>query len=337
MSRKSFVALLVLSLGVTLLAVIVRLTSPDYTGPALGTDIALKDMTDRINDVGTISILTEAGTLTLTRDENGAWLVEEPGGYPANTQKVQETVLALSRLTLHEKKTADPDRYHRLELNSPGKGTQVFITTDDGTALVDAVIGKRVTAQSGLPTGGVYVRLGDDKQTWLAAGPLDLGVDSKDWIETRIASVAEGRVLRVTYYHSDGETVLLERTSAGFQLLDTPVGYKIDSEYRLNSIPAFLEDLTIDGVRAGDNPGPALVTAAFETTDGLRVDVDLFGNENAGYLLRIDASGQTVETQAEADRIKARTNGWLFDVADWKSNALKHRMGDLITPEEETP
>jgi hypothetical protein len=334
MSQTSFRILLVMAMGVALIATIVRLSSQDYRGDALGTDIAMKDLASRINEVGLISVTTADNTLTLTREDDGAWLVEERGGYPANTQRVQEAVLALSRLVLHETKTINPDRYHRLDLDSGGKGTQVFITTDDGTTLVNAVIGKVITAQSGLPKGGVYLRLGDDKQTWLAAGPLDLSSDLKNWIETKIAPVAASRISRVSYFYADGDTVMLERTTAtvGLQLLDIPEGHMVESPYRLNSMESFLEDLTIDDIRPIEEAGPSIVTSAFETVDGLRVDVDLYGSDNTGYGLRFDASGRTSETQAEAANIKARTDGWLFEISDWKSNTLTHRMDDLVKP-----
>ena len=333
MSQRSFNVLLILSLGITFMAVAVRLSSPDYTGQTLGTEIAMGDLANQINDVGLVSITTADDTLTITRGDGGAWLVEERGGYPADTQKVQEAVLALSRLTLHEKKTTNTARYHRLDLDRVGKATQVFITTDDGTMLVDAVIGKRVTAQSGLPKGGVYLRQGDDPQTWLAAGPLNLGSDIKDWIETVIVNVPAQRIDRISYFHSDGDTLMLERSGGLMTLLDIPEDHQIDSDYRVSSISKFLEELRIDDVHAlSSDPGVAIVTVAYETMDGLRVDLDMFGNDEGGDWLQLDASGRTAETITEADGIKARTSGWAFKITDWKSATLTHRLADLIKP-----
>lgn len=347
MNRKTFKSPLVLylsialPLGMTLLAVIVRIASPDYAGKAFSTEIAMTGLAEQINAVGLVSVTSVDGSLIMTRDDDGIWALDERDGYPADTRKVQETVLALSRLLLQDRKTADATRYHRLDLNDPvsgsigssGTGIRLFIATEDGTTLVDAVVGKRVLAQSGLPNGGVYLRLGDDEQTWLAAGDLKLGVGLKDWIDTAIVDVGPDRISRVTVFHGDGEIVALERSGDIHVLLDIPDGYKLDSDYRLSSIPSFLVGLNIDDVQtAPETLGQALVTAAFETTDGLRVDVDLFGDEEAGHWLRFDASGQSDETRAEATRLKARTHGWLFKIADWKSGTLKHRMNDLIAP-----
>ena len=56
-----------------------------------------------------------AGTVTLTRSDAG-WIVEEKDGYPARTDLVRKLLFDLGQIELIERKTADADRFGRLDL-----------------------------------------------------------------------------------------------------------------------------------------------------------------------------------------------------------------------------
>ena len=48
------------------------------------------------------------------RGEDGSWAVAEKDGYPADVEKVRQTLISLAEARIVEPKTANPDFYDRL-------------------------------------------------------------------------------------------------------------------------------------------------------------------------------------------------------------------------------
>lgn len=330
--RRSSLKLLFAVTGVSLfLVIVVKIISPDFQGRPVGDDLALDGLAQNINDASFISVVSRAGELTMSKGEAGRWYVEDHFNYPASIRKIQETVLALSRLTLFEKKTVRPELYHRLELNDPGTtargtGTRLLVMTAKGDVLADLVVGKSVSARSGMVSGGVYVRLDADAQTWLAAGPLDLSVDLKDWIDTAVLTIAPEDIATASIMHPDGETIRLERKDGTLELVDVPGGHVVDSVFRLDGIAGFLDGLGVLDVMRDDGSDEFVMSGTFVTGNGLEIGLELMRDAQESHWVRILASG------SGADAVNARTHGWLYRIADWKAGILTRRKADLIRP-----
>jgi len=340
MSRKAFTTLLLITLVVVALTIILRGVSPDYKTFVNKGDLAFPNFFDVVNSVASLSVESGGQTLTLEREGSDQWKVAERSGYPADSQKVREILLAIARMTAAEPKTARIDRFHRLQLEDPAstsnaKGRRLRARDQEGAVLLDVIFGKTAAAAQGVPEGGVYYRLSDQDQAWLGDSRIEPGTEVEDWIERQLIDIERDRINRITTTHPDGEVVQIHREGNGAEpllLMDVPKGYRLQSEFRLNSIAEFLEGLTVvDVARIDEAEGHDVLASktAFETTDGLTVTLSLFGDDDGGHWVRLSAAGAG-DADTEASKITAQIEGWMFNISNWKAGNLKRRMADLI-------
>ena len=110
-----------------------------------GTEPAFPKLEKAVNDVAKIEIKNAKGAFSITRDGKN-WGMDQKEGYSVEFEKVKSAIVNLSQFKLIEKKTSDPERYERLEVDTPNsaeaKGRVVTLKNDKGDALASAVIGK---------------------------------------------------------------------------------------------------------------------------------------------------------------------------------------------------
>ena len=127
---------------------------------ASATDARLiPSLEDRVNDVRTIVIDGQDGTLTLNGSAAG-WTLAERGGYAANADKARDFLLALRAARRLEEKTSDPEKLGRLGLESPdAEGSQskrVTLKDEGGATIATLLVGNHRIGKGGatqLPGG----------------------------------------------------------------------------------------------------------------------------------------------------------------------------------------
>ena len=188
-----------LSLGLAASAVIGR----DVPGTHAAADRPLyPDLLNRLNDIVAMKVRGPDGGVTVRRGADGAWVLPERGGYPADVGKVRELALDVAGLQLVEPKTRSADRLPRLELGQPGaKGARskaVEFLAPDGKPLADLVVGKASLNLSGGARSGVYVRRAGETQAWLAAGQLEVPGGAMDLVKREFVNLQPQEIARIT-------------------------------------------------------------------------------------------------------------------------------------------
>jgi hypothetical protein len=290
----------------------------------------------KLGDVASVAVSHNGSTMTFVRDGD-SWLVSEKGNYPANAGKISQIVRTMADLTLVEPKTRKPDLYPRLEVEDPGNGKSTLVTVKDksGTAIAEAIVGKRRYDRLGGGNDGVYLRKPGDAQAWLARGSLDASGDPPSWLDRQILDISEKKVAKVTLTQPDGTKLVIRRSApdAKFAVEDAPADAKFKSETATSGPAAALETLDLEDVKpAADQPVPDkdVVAASFTTFDGLSINLRLVEHDKNEWVA-ISAAGSGAG-EAEAKKLDGKLARWTYEIPAYKANLIKTKLADLIEP-----
>ncbi|HEX5765743.1 MAG TPA: DUF4340 domain-containing protein [Woeseiaceae bacterium] len=272
-----------------LFGVLFALNSTDRSDSQTGAQMLFPEIKSRLNDLNVVTITDADGTITLEReaeDDSAAarWISSAHDGYPADTGKLRQLLLAIADARKLEQKTADPELYERLGVADPREdgGNGVLVSARGNDAAVSVILGD--TAQQEFR----YARLPDEEQSWLIDQNPDLPGDSTGWLLPEIVDIAATRIQSVIIRHADGEEVRIGKENAdaaNFELENIPEDEELRYPSVANGIAGVLGNLALQDVRKGDLAGEDASTAEFRTFDGLELLVRIgsrAGEANAG-------------------------------------------------------
>ena len=199
MKPKSFISLAVLTVVFVIAAIWSFGSQRGLTSIAVDRERAFPQLIENVNDVATVTIVSNKAKFTIARIGDG-WGLAEKGGYKVSFEKVKSAIVGLGELKLLESKTADAARYERLQVENPGsleaKSLGVELKDEDGKTMASGVIGKRHVGLFGQGGGGTYLRRGEDALSWLAEGIVDLGPEPNDWMVRDIVNLEAEDIAR---------------------------------------------------------------------------------------------------------------------------------------------
>ena len=318
------------------------------------------DLGGAIDTIGRVVVDTGGETTTAILSD-GQWLIEEKNGYPADPKPLRELVLGLADTRLVEAKTANPERYSRLDLGDPGSegsaSQSVMIADRDGETIASVIIGKKKFGLFGAGRAGNYVRRGDEAETWLADRSFDLPVQAIDWLDQAIIDLPRGDILSVTLRSDVDDQVVIEAndTSEEFDLANVPEGEGADFE-KLRRTAGTLSNLAMVDVRqVGDvDFSDGVSTARYATKQGLIIDVDVVSEasgEDTQYWIKLAASEgdpieqEPVENEGEeiepalslpeqVDQYNEKYGPWAFEISDYLAERLLYRTENLLANDD---
>lgn len=290
----------------------------------------------RLGEVTAVGIVRKGARLDFVREGKG-WLLTQKGNYPAVAPKIRRIALALANLDLVERMTREPKLYPRLDVEDPGRGQSTLVTLKDksGASLAALIVGKRRYDRLGEGRDGVYVRQPGRRQSWLAAGALDLEGNTASWLDRAILDIPEQRIAKVTLVQPDGKRLVISRARPGdkFAAEGAPTGAKFKSQ-TVTSEPAIaLTSLTLTDVEpAAQAPIPAagVVTARFRTFGGLVIALRMVERGKTAWVA-IAATGSGRKA-AEAQAIEHRVKPWIYAIPSYKADLLKTTLASLLMP-----
>ena len=369
----------VLVLGiVTLVAVgAVLFVDRGSDAPEPGGDIVFPALLEQVNSVARVRVTGSEGTFTLAR-AGDAWVVEEKERHPADPDRVHKLLLGAAGMKRLEPKTSDPERYAKLWLEDPSgedaRSVGLVLEDASGAALADWVLGDRRPSKSDASRTELYIRVADDPRAWLVEGSVPGGDKIIDWLDRAVARIDRERLRTAEVSHTDGAVVAVGKevpANADFVLRDVPEGRETDSQYRVNDIGRFLEDLRFEDVAPAsslDFAGSVDKRLEVTTFDGLRVRVDSVMRDGEAWVrLRAEVDEGLVEetagadagasdaesgtessdtssgalrpldeVRAEAERMNARWRGWAYELPSFKRDYIARRMDELTRAIEES-
>lgn len=311
------------------------------------------ELRGRINGVNSLVIGAPGEETVTISNASGTWSVGNRGDYPAQVGKIRELLLGLADAQILEEKTANPERYAALGVNDPeqpdSRGVRLAVAGDDfGFALI---VGDSNQGSNR------YVRIVDQPQSLLINADPALPDTIGGWLRSDLVDIESSRVSQVSIRHADDELIEILKSEGDteFEVQDLPEGRELSYPTVVNGMASVLTDLQLEDVRRAP-PGEPQSVARFETFDGLRLRVGVYGdaddpegnrwidlqaaaNEMAG---EDEAAGEDEvdggddnDPAATAVAINDRLGGWQFRVAGYKLDQLTRRWEDLLKAQED--
>ncbi|HWK46137.1 MAG TPA: DUF4340 domain-containing protein [Stellaceae bacterium] len=343
MRQKTLILLSVATLILLLAAIFMPSTGTTRTPPATGAGPVFPTLKDWVGTAARIVIKGADGTVTLDRgsaapgagEPQAAWTVAEKSGYPASAASVQQLVNSLQTLRYVEPKTRRPDLFPRLEVEEAGKpeakSRQVEVFDGNGARIAGVIIGKAHYGGALGGDDGVYIRLPEDAQSWLAQPPVTVSSDVLGWIDRRVTDIDPGRVQSVALTGPDGKTLTIGRATATDMLSvrELPPNTKLKSGDPVVAIGAAFRGVELTDVRPATQLGTTGASSAqLVTLDGLTVNLALVDQDGGTWAI-VTASG-TGDAAKEAADLAAATKGWAYKLPTGKASVLKTRLAELI-------
>ena len=328
----------------------------------------LPELEAALGDIDRVRVVGAGNETRATLERRSdSWVVAEKQGYPADIAKIRGALRALAEARIVEEKTANPEYYDRLGVESverdDASGVEL-IAYAGGDARASVIIGDSDAANL------QYVRASDAATSYLVDRRIDVPRDTVGWIDTTIMDISSSRIASVTIEHPDGETVRItknDRDETNFTVENVPEGRELSYPGVANVLANTLRNLKLDDVAAASDELPEETTrTTFRTFDGLVVTATSYtrdgeqwvrfeagvepeaeagndeeaGDEGADAAPSGDAetaetdsadeSDTGAEARAEAERINARVSGWEYRIPSYLFGQLTRRMEDLL-------
>ncbi len=293
----------VLAAALVVLGAVALIAQYDPQPPAPGGGLLLPGLGGDLDQVTRVSVVG-AGSVpvaTLVRGEDGSWSVAEKDGYPADTDKVRQTLISLAEARIVEPKTANPDFYDRLGV----EGVEAEAAGGVAVTLSGAEMPVNVIVGDTEGTSQVYVREADQAQSFLVDRNPDVGNETTDWLATEILAIPGDRMARVTVTHSDGEVVSVSKADpeqSNFDLEEMPQGRELQYASVANVMGNVLSGLNLQDVEPRTDTEEPVTVTEFVTFDGLAITAESVEREDERWVaFRAEFRAPVEESEPEAD------------------------------------
>jgi hypothetical protein len=307
------------------------------------------ELATRADEIQTIVITRKDGAFRIVR-EGERWLVPDKSKYPASPDAVRRLLVGLSELRALEAKTTQAAIYPELDLENVdtpnAKSVQVALQDAGGRDVLAVIIGKSRFGRGGSGGDGVYVRKAGDAQAWLAQGRVSVDREVTGWLDRRIADVSRERVRTVTV-KADRQSLTIQREKADdkdFAIKDMPADRKVKSSYDVNAVGGAFETLDLEDVHPAADIAfsPSSPVTEMATFDGLHITASFAEKDGATwarFAAKSEPPAQPTEggklrsaedVKKEAEAINAKVGGWAYKLPNYKAEALRRKLEDLL-------
>jgi hypothetical protein len=334
MKTKHLTTLAVLAaVSVAATAWVLRTSAPTMASDRRG-ETVVPSLVAKANDITGLSIRDSAGTLAIERRDNR--FVAADSGYPIKTDAVRDVVASSAELSFQEARTSDPARYGDLGLADPGSkdsGKEVMFRTAGGE-LASFVVGNS-DATVGGPTGGDFIRLKGQPQTFLARGNVRLPVVRSDWFVSFDLDVKRNEIKKVelTGGGRDGVTASANAEKPGdLVLADVPEKRKPDT-FKVSRLATMVDSFTFQDVRKATKPADDARRMVVDAGENLRLVFTAAGNVTEGWV-HIAAEATSDAAKDKAKLIASKVDGYDFRLPSNQAEILGWTITDLTDEEK---
>lgn len=320
-------------LGVTANAIVYS-TSPqriltDKRGTAL-----FPNLINRANDVAAITVQDKDAVFTAVRNDKGFF--DQASGYPVKPEIFRDLVGNAAVLAYEEAKTSDEARHGDLGLADPLKdktdkaGRIVTLRDDKGGVIAQFTAGNRDNTVGGA-RGGQFVRIGSEKQVWLARGGVNVPVPHTAWFEINLINLNKDALARVEITGGGIDDIYLDSTKKGddLKLLNAPPdGRKADNNKALR-VAFMVDPISFDGVRKPQGEvKPDARKLVAKAHDGLEITIVSVGDLKERWV-RISAKGTNEESKKRAAELAPKIDGFEFQLIERYAEVLGWKLEDF--------
>ena len=228
----------------------------------------------------------------------------------------------------------------------------VTLSDASGKLMGEMIFGKRRYDIFGGGNDGIYVRKPGEAQSWLANGSLTLPNGTLDWVDRRISMIKADTIASAKFISPDGadrrDRPRQERRQTRRWPAACPRARNSRATSALDDLARALDYFSLDDVMPATSvpfPDKGVSQAIYTTLDGMTVTIymierDELAKDDSGkdvtkkkYWVKLIATGAGKGAK-EAAEFNKRVAAWAYAVPDYKANAFKTRLADLIEPEK---
>jgi hypothetical protein len=250
-------------------------------------------------EIYAVDAKTAAGRIFKVHRQDGLWKIPSHYDYPADAKKRMANaaglVIGLKRGSVRSDSRADHESLgvvdpRDTEAKLEGRGLLVTFKDENGKLLGELIIGKEVEGRSGQR----FVRLPEQRRTYMATITADLSTSFGDWVETDLLKLAAWDVEKLVFdnYSVDeqagairkGDRIVAKKVEEGKWTVEGMDEEKeeLDTD-TLDEVGRILDDLKIVGVR----PKPAGIDETLKAR-GIEQRILLERLMQKGYFLAND-------------------------------------------------
>jgi len=191
------------------------------------------------------------------------------------------------------------------------------------------VVGNRDTTVGG-PTGGIFIRLKGQPQTFLARGDVRLPVVRPDWFVGFDLDVKRSEIKKVelTGGGRDGVTASANADKPGdLVLADVPEKRNADT-FKVSRLATLVESFTFQDVRKATKPADDARRMVVDAGEGLRLVLTAIGDITDGWVqIAAEATGDAAKDKAKL--IASKVDGYDFRLPSNQAEILGWTVMDV--------
>lgn len=379
MQPKKLIILLVVAVAVCIAAIAIynRQQTQPYSsasknmGSALGIGKSVfPDLDSKMVSIARVEVEAKDKKIAVARADGATdWKVETVGGYPANSNGVNELVLNLIGMKVGDRLTDNPAKYANFGLTSGTITGRVRLADAKGAALAELTWGREgkvqdaEDAESRQPrSGGRYLLRGGDPWVYLANDDLAAcKTETAPWVDPLVVSVPRDKIVGVHIDHGTTETLTLTWQDDKLQLKDMLPGMTM-KQFEVDSLGQSLDGVRLtDVMPASDEKAQALefgTPCDIQSKDGTiyhvkTAQVGEKGSAKKWYMqiattygspVTTAADEATTVTQAAAEKaakdaeaalpaFNEKRSPWVYELSEWNASKFAKKRSDLMQAE----
>ena len=309
-----------------------RTSAPTVASDRRGESV-IPGLTAKANDITGITIRDGAGTLAIERRDNR--FVVADSGFTVKTDAVRDVIASSADLTFQEARTSDPARHGDLGLADPGAketnkdaGKEITLRTAAGE-FAGLVVGNSDTTAGG-PSGGVFVRLKGQPQTFLARGNVRLPSGRSDWFVAVDLDVKRNEIRKIALAGGGRDSVTASANAdkpGDLVLADIPEKRTADT-FKVSRLATLVESFSFQDVRKAANPADDARRMTVEAGEGLNLIFTTVGDITQGWV-QISAEAKSDAAKDKAKLIASKVDGYDFRLPSNQAEIIGWTITDL--------
>ncbi|MDE0780573.1 MAG: DUF4340 domain-containing protein [Alphaproteobacteria bacterium] len=345
MSPRIFLTWFVVTVVTVVLAVVVGIGHETASFDLLKREPVFEALRENPDAVAKVEVKSRFGEFTLQR-VSGGWVSPDRADYPVKGSDVRRLIVGLSDMRFVERKTANPDRFKRLEVqeisDELSDSAYVKVSDANGKALAEVIVGRPSARFFSGSVSGAYIRFPETTDTWLVTSIANVQTRLVAWLDREIVTVPADQIARVSIGAGEGAYVLSRvDAKAAFSIEGAPKGRSLDQK-KVRSVNRALADVELEDVKQRSQftlPKDSMVAEAV-TFDGLsvrlrmaKIDKKNWATFEASYVG--DASDVSDAATAARDTAKAinfRVANWVYWLPSAAFENLTRTVEELLMP-----
>ncbi|MEP4380842.1 MAG: DUF4340 domain-containing protein [Alphaproteobacteria bacterium] len=349
MSPRVFLGWLVLTAATVVLTIVVGLGRETASFDLIKREPVFAKLREAPESATRIEIDSRFGAFTMEQSGEG-WVTPDRNDYLIDEGDVRRLIVGLSDMRYVERKTSNPERFYRLEVQDIdtelSDSVHVKVQNAQGEVLAETIVGRPSARFFEGRASGTYIREPGTNNVWLVSGVTNVQTRLIPWLQRKIVAIPANQVARISLGTGDDAYELSRGAPSdeGFTISGAPEGRELDDE-KATSVSRALASLELEDVRLRTElalPDDA-ATASMSTFAGLTVNVRLaeldrkkWATFDAAYTGDpADESEAAVAARTAVEEINVRVGKWVYWIPSATFENLTRSLDDILVAKDD--